>query len=226
MYPNHRPRTGQPQRVEHDVGTTGGEALFHLLTGPQRLEHVDALLPEHRERWFPPKETRSMFLAQALSADGSCRAVVDEAMVQRVIVGRHPGSTETGGDCRARARLPLPPISTLARETGGIVTQGAAAWWHWRGRPVRLVDGTTVTLPDTEANQATDPQPSSQKAGLGFPMARIVGLLCLGSGALLDAAMGPCEGKGSDEQSRLREILDTLQSGEILLGDALYASDF
>jgi len=59
---------------------------------------------------------------------------------------------------------------------------------------------------------------------LGFPICRVVALLCLGSGALLDAAMGPCEGKGSDEQSLLRELLDTLQSGDILLGDAFYAT--
>ena len=62
--------------------------------------------------------------------------------------------------------------------------------------------------------------------GLGFPICRLVALLCLGSGALLDAAMGPCEGKGSDEQSLLRDMLDTLQSGDILLGDALYATYF
>jgi hypothetical protein len=61
---------------------------------------------------------------------------------------------------------------------------------------------------------------------LGFPICRVVALLCLGSGALLDAAMGPCEGKGSDEQSLLREMLDTLQSGDILLGDALYGTWF
>jgi hypothetical protein len=83
-----------------------------------------------------------------------------------------------------------------------------------------------VTLPDTKENQATYPQPNSQKAGLGFPICRLVGLLCLGSGALLDAAMGPCEGKGSDEQSLLREMLDSLQSDDILLGDAFYATYF
>jgi hypothetical protein len=81
-------------------------------------------------------------------------------------------------------------------------------------------------LPDTEENQAAFPQSSSQKAGLGFPICRLVALLCLGSGALLDAAMGPCEGKGSDEQSLLREMLDTLQSEDILLGDAFYATYF
>ncbi len=39
-------------------------------------------------------------------------------------------------------------------------------------------------------------------------------------------ALGPCAGKGSDEQTLLRELLDSLQSGEILLGDAFYATYF
>jgi hypothetical protein len=91
---------------------------------------------------------------------------------------------------------------------------------------VGLVDGATVTLPDTPENRATYPQSSSQKPGLGFPICRVVALLCLGSGALLEAAMGPCEGKGSDEQSLLRDMLDTLRSDDILLGDALYATWF
>jgi hypothetical protein len=91
---------------------------------------------------------------------------------------------------------------------------------------VRLVDGATVTLADTPQNQAAYPQPSSQQPGLGFPLCRVVGLLCLGSGALLAAASGPCEGKGSDEHSLLREILDAVQSDDILLGDALFATYF
>ncbi|MDX2459042.1 MAG: IS4 family transposase, partial [Gammaproteobacteria bacterium] len=59
-----------------------------------------------------------------------------------------------------------------------------------------MVDGTTVTLADTDANQAAYPQPASQRQGLGFPMMRIVALLCLASGGVLDAATGPCQGKG------------------------------
>ena len=226
MHRNHRPATGQPQRVRHYASNANSYAMFNLLTGPQLFERVEALLPEHRERLFPPTETLSMFVAQALSADGSCRQAVDDAMVKRVIGGLKSGSTDTGGYCKARARLPVTMVSTLAREAGGIVAKGAASWWHWRGRPVRLVDGATVTLADTEENQAAYPQPSSQKAGLGFPLCRLVALLCLGSGALLDAATGPCEGKGSDEQSLLREILDSLQGGDILLGDAFYATWF
>ncbi len=51
-------------------------------------------------------------------------------------------------------------------------------------------------------------------------------LLCLGSGALLNAATGPCKGKGGDEQTLLRSMLDTLNDGDILLGDAYYATYF
>ena len=77
-----------------------------------------------------------------------------------------------------------------------------------------------------EENKAAYPQSNSQKTGLGFPICRVVALLCLGSGALLDAAVGPCEGEGSDEQSLLRDILDSVQNGDILRGDALCATRF
>jgi hypothetical protein len=89
-----------------------------------------------------------------------------------------------------------------------------------------LVDGTTLVMPDTPANQAAYPQARSQKSGLGFPLCRMVGLVCLGSGAVLQAAIGRYCGKGGDEQSLLRSILDTLECGDLLLGDAFYATYF
>ena len=200
--------------------------LFNLLASPQLFNMVETLLPAHRDRLYSPTETLSMFLSQALSADGSCQQVANAVMVKRVISGLEPGKTDTGAYCKARMRLPLSMVSVLARHTGELITSSAAAWWHWRGRPVRLVDGATVTLADTEENQADYPQPNSQKVGLGFPQCRLVALLCLGSGALLNAATGPCKGKGGDEQTLLRSMLDTLNSGEILLGDAFYPTYF
>lgn len=226
MHPSQRPAAGQQRRVQRYAHTADAYAMFNVLTGPHLLDRVEALLPDHRERLFPPTETLSMFLAQVLSSDGSCQQAVNDAMVKRLVGGLTPGSTDTGGYCKARSRLPLGMVSTLAREAGGVVDEGVAGWWHWRGRPVRLVDGATVTLADTEENQAAYPQSNSQKAGLGFPLLRLVVLLCLASGALLDAAMGPCRGKGSDEQSLLRELLDSLDEGNILLGDAFFPTYF
>ena len=62
--------------------------MFNLLTGPELLDRVEAVLPAHRERDFPPTETLSMFLAQSLSADGSCQQAVNDAAVKRLVSGR------------------------------------------------------------------------------------------------------------------------------------------
>jgi Transposase DDE domain len=226
MHPSTRVRTQQQRGVRHHAENSDAYAFFNLLTGRELLDKVESLLPEHRERLFPPTETLSMFLSQALSADRSCQRAVNETVVKRLIGGLSVCSTHTGGYCRARARLPLSMLAGLAQYTGQAMTANAPLAWRWQGRPVRLVDGTTVTLPDTEANQIAYPQPHSQRPGLGFPLARLVGLICLGSGALLDAAIGGYRGKGNDEQTLLRGLLGSLNAGDLLLGDAYYASYF
>ena len=226
MHPNQRAGLHQQKRFRGQASNSNSYTFFNLLTGPTFLDQVESLLPDHRERLFPPTETLSMFLAQAMSADRSCQYAVNDASIKRLIGGLTPCSTHTGAYCQARKRLPVEMISTLTLYTGHLMAQHTPDAWHWQGRPVRLVDGTTVSLPDTQANQEAYPQPSSQQPGLGFPQFRLVGIHCLGSGAILNAAMGPCKGKGSDEQSLLRSILDTLESGDILLGDAFYATYF
>ena len=53
----------------------------------------------------------------------------------------------------------------MACETGRDCEQQAPASWFWHGRKVRVADGTTVTMPDTPANQAAYPQQKKQKPG-------------------------------------------------------------
>lgn len=50
-------------------------------------------------------------------------------------------------------------------------------------------------MPDTPWNQSAFPQSKSQAPGLGFPVARIVALISLATGAILDIAIGPCIGR-------------------------------
>lgn len=223
---NRQARIAHQQSIGRRIGQSNVFSFFNLLTGPDLLERVESLLPEHRERRFPPTETTSMFLAQVLSPDRSCRRIVDVVATQRLRANLPLCSTRTGAYCRARARLPTTMLSTLSGYVGQVMTQRAPVAWHWRGRPVRLVDGTTVSLPDTPANQAAYPQPGSQRPGLGFPQCRIVGLLCLASGGVLNAATSACRGKGSDEQTLLRSLFDSVQANDLLLADAFYATYF
>ena len=48
-----------------------------------------------------------------------------------------------------------------------------------------LVDGSTVSMPDTEENQKAFPQSQSQGIGLGFPVARVLAIICAGSVACI-----------------------------------------
>ncbi len=190
------------------------------------MDTVEEHLPEHRERVFPPTETLSLFLAQALSEDSSCQKAVNEAAIKRMTGGLTVCSTRTGAYCKARQRLPVMMVSALVKQTGRLVDKNTPANWRWQGRPVRLIDGTTVTMADTAANQSGFPQPGNQKPGLGFPISRIVGIICLSSGVILDAVMGPYKGKGGNEQALLRELLDSFQTNDIVLGDSYYCTYF
>ena len=200
--------------------------IFNLLTSDLLFDELESRLPQHRERCFPPTETLAMFVSQSLNSDRSCQQIVNQAAVQRLLTGLPVCSTHTGGYCRARQRLPLDLVSGLASHVGQQIDQQVPERWRWQGRRVRLVDGTTVTMPDTSANQAAYPKHGGQKSGLGFPICRIVGITCLSSGALLNAAVGCFNGKGGDEQTLLRSIQDTLEPGDMLLGDAFFPTYF
>ena len=108
----------QRRRIGRQAGSTEAVEFFNVLTSPALIETTEALLPEHRERLYPPTVTLSMFMRQALDADASCQKAVNGWAAQRAADGLRPGSTRTGGYCRARSRLPVSMVSGLARETG------------------------------------------------------------------------------------------------------------
>ena len=196
--------------------STQAVEFFNVLTSPQLLQTSQTLLPEHRERLYPPTVTLSMFMRQALQADGSCQKAVNGWAAQRAADGLSPCSVRTGGYCRARQRLPLEMVSALARQTGCLLSQKARASWLWRGRAVKLVDGTALSMPDTPQNQAVYPQPSSQASGVGFALARLVMVICLATGAALDAAIGPHRGKGTGELGLVRRLLAGFCPGDVI----------
>ena len=223
-------RSAQSKRKQHvdDIRRYGGKLdavdFFNVLTGPELLDAVEEHLPEHRERTYPPTVVLSMFIKQVLDADGSCQRAVNGWAAQRVAEGLSAQSVRTGGYCKARQRLPTALARAMTHETGRLLCSHAEPAWRWRGRVVKLVDGTGVSMPDTPENQARYPQPSSQAPGVGFPQARVVGVVCLSSGAVVDAAMGPLEGKGHGELSLYRGLMNAFNPGDVMLADALYCS--
>ncbi len=91
----------------------------------------------------------------------------------------------------------------------------------WRGRPVKVVDGTGLSMPDTASNQAAYPQPLSQKSGCGFPLMKVVGIFSVASGALLHF----CRDTHNVHESQLFvNLWPHLLEGDVVLGDRGFCS--
>jgi hypothetical protein len=213
------------------------DQINHLQKAPDlpfceclQAAHLARVLEEigvtFRDRVFNPVVTLWAFLSQALSSDQSCRQTVARVLAYRVVQGEKPCSAETGSYCKARQRLPEALLVRLMRDSGQELQANANRAWLWKGRAVKLVDGTTVSMPDTAGNQQEFPQARTQKPGLGFPIARLVAVISLACGAVLDLAIGQYQGKETGETALLRMLWDCLCRGDVLLADGYYASYF
>ena len=125
-----------------------------------------------------------------------------------------------------RAKLPEPVIRRVTLRMAKGCEEAVPSSWLWHGRHVKLVDGTTASMPDTEANQAKYPQHSAQDEGVGFPIVRMVLLFSLATGMLCDMAMGPYQGKETGEPALFRELFSRLEADDMVLGDRYYCSYF
>src|SRR5437764_7224939 len=115
------------------------------------------------DRIFSPLVTLWVFLGQVLSADHSCRAAVARLLAHRLARAQRPCSAQTGAYYQARKRLPEEFFSKVACAVGRTLDEKVERRWLWQGRRVYLFDGTTVTMPDTPANQAASPQVYNQQ---------------------------------------------------------------
>jgi hypothetical protein len=181
---------------------------------------------KYRDRLFNPVTTIWGFLSQVLSEDHSCRDAVSRIIAHRAASGVPVCSPNTASYCNARGRLQTGVLSTLARRTAQQLQISAADEWKWNGKNVYIADGSHVSMPDTPKNQARYPQPPTQEPGLGFPLARLVVLLSLATGACHDLAIAPYKGKGTGETTLLRAMFGTLQPGDVVVADALFDNYF
>lgn len=180
---------------------------------------------KYRLRVFSPWMTLCTFLWQVLDGGRSCREAVMHMLADRHWRKNNNAiSARTGAYCQARLRLPWEFIVGVTRRVVQHISQATDESHLWCTRRVKIVDGTTLSMPDSAANQERYPQQSGQKPGLGFPILRMVGVFCWSSGAIVDFALGPYQGANSSELALLRRMLDQFSRGEVILADCYYAS--
>src|SRR4051794_7978367 len=198
-----------------------GDLPFTNILTEQVIAQALASITGWLDRIFSPLVTLWVFLGQVLSADHSCRAAVARLRAHRLARGQRPCSAQTGAYCQARQRLPEQFFADVARQTGRNLQANVDPQWLWKSRRVYVYDGSSVTMPDTPANQAEYPQPVCQKPGLGFPLARIAAVFSLACGAVLDVGICRYAGKGQSELGLLRTLWDRFRPGDVMLADRL-----
>lgn len=223
---NRRKVSGQVESLQRQFAQAPGLPFADLLSGELIAELFQELGVEFRERDYPPLVTLAMFLSQCCDADQSLTQAVARLIAQQVAQNKSASSSNTGAYSRARQRLPVAVVANLARRIGTQLMTEASADWSWHGRSVKIVDGATASMPDTEANQAAYPQPTVQKPGLGFPLVRFVVIFSLAVGAVLDAAFCPYKGKENSELALFRTLHDSLDENDVVLADRYFCSFF
>ena len=185
----------------------------HLLKPSERKQHS-------RRRIFSKENTFWAFFSQMIDSDGGCMEVVRKAQAYAAVRGRKLPASSTSAYCQARSKLEESVLMNIFKHTAGRIDDMPERGFL-KGRRVIVVDGTGVSMPDTESNQEQWPQQSQQKEGCGFPTARVCGCFSLASGGLLSFEIG---NKKSAELPLFRKQWDTFRKGDIFLGDKGFCS--
>ncbi len=196
--------------------------LRNFLSSEDILSAAEAENYQWRERIWTPIQTLWTFLIQVLNPDCSCRAAVAQVLAEEAAVGELTKvSADPAAYCQGRRRLPLGMFKTAFNKISQNLQAKIGNDYLWHGRKVWLVDGSSCSMPDTPELQETFGQPDGQRKGCGFPVARIVGLLCWASGAMIDIAIGPYR---SSELTLWHQLWGHLDIGDIVLADCFYCT--
>jgi len=191
------------------------ELLFALWVPHWRLAQQEEG-PHSRNRRWNLRLVFWTFAWQVAQAGASCREAIRQARAQCQNAGRPLPPKAESPYCQARGSLPLERLQEIHDSVCAEAQAGLAAQDLWCGHRVAVVDGSSVTAPDTPANQKAFPQQSVQQPGCGFPIIRLVALLSLATGMLTAWATGPW----SQHEVGLFQLLwESLRPGEVLLAD-------
>jgi hypothetical protein len=174
-----------------------------------------------RESFWSPPLTVLTFLMQVLNPVKTLRAAVADTLAQ-LKLEEHDGalpSADPSAYSQARQKVPEAALTTLLDDGIRQVCAVAGDECRWCGRRVKIIDGSSVSMPDEPGLQQRYPQPPGQAPGCGFPVAYLTVMFCWGTGAVVDWRMGP-----QGELTMFRAMADSLPPGEVALADRLYGS--
>ena len=196
-----------------------GYAVLFQSVLPGRF--LEALKPEGRERHYGHTTVFWAWVAQILETNASCTKAVSFVQAWCRAHKLPVPSSDTSAYCQARGRLSEGYLDQINERVEQTLSQRIGTRDRWRGHVLKAIDGTGVTLMDTPANQLEYPQHRSQKAGCGFPLMGLVGIVNLSHGGV--TGFETCQGAKHDARIAPR-LLKHIDEGDLVLGDRAFCS--
>ena len=102
----------------------------------------------------------------AQGADDPLSAVLTAA--DQTVLQNKRLKTRNDAYYKARKRMVESEVKSLFQLSGQRLDEVSPKAWLWHGRRVVLTDGSTLSMPDSQDNQAVYPQPSTPKKNSVF----------------------------------------------------------
>lgn len=203
---------------QHDV-------IWEMLSREEHQSIINSV-SDFRARTYTPLKTLYTYIQQVLSADKSSINAIAGINAVRLLSEQSPICPNTGSYTKAKKRLPEHTIYELVKSVAHSSLKKVPSQWNVYGRDVKVFDGTTITLQDTKANNEQYPKHSNKNQAIGCPQIRLLAVLSLITGSVVDYALEATRGKGTGEVTLLRSILECFNEKDIAMGDALFCNFF
>lgn len=192
--------------------------LFEKVLAPEFLASID---PTKRNRHFGHIPVFWAWVAQILEHNASCSRGLSLVQAWCTAAKMAPPKGSTSAYCQARKRICEKFLSNVLGSVEGTLRGGMRPEDRWNGMVLKAIDGTSVRLMDSVANQQEYPQPSGQQPGCGFPVMAMVGMLNMSHGGWEGFTTGTW--KEHDARAAQR-LLRCVQKDDLILADRAFSS--
>jgi len=121
-----------------------------LLPASLIQEALKAEKIQYRRRLFDPFVTLWTFLSQVLDSDKTCHNAVSRVIATLAAEDAEIPSEDSSAYCQARKRLPERLLQRLFGQVAQELEKQVSSEQLWCGRHVKVIDGSTVSMPRGE----------------------------------------------------------------------------
>jgi len=215
----------RPRQVDQVLRPDGGSGelleRFRSSVDPEWVEEALEVTGTAtvRRRRLPAEQVVWLVLGMGIYRNKPITEIVAE--LDLALPGRRGPRAASSSVSQARSRLGDEPIRWLFERCAESWAHASARRHSWRGLAVYGVDGTTLRLPDSDANRKHFGYCKGYRGEGAYPTARLVTLMALRSHLLAAARFGP---QSASEIAYAKELWPLIPDNSLSIADRNFLS--